>query len=95
VKNACPNADKTMCLFNFVISGLNIYSKPKFALGNLKETITKNIKITASKGIKILLADSIPFFIPLAVTNKQINKNTKVKTHGYIGLWINREKYSS
>ena len=80
VKNACPKAAKTMCEFNFEKSGLNMYSIPILAFGSLRETTTKKINISANKGIRTLFVFSIPFFIPLAVTNTQMNKNTRVST---------------
>ena len=66
VNNACPNAARNMCIFILEKSGLNMYSKPRLALGSDKEKAVKSIKITAKTGMRTLLANSIPLFIPFA-----------------------------
>ena len=92
VKRACPNATRNMCGLILEKSGLNMYSNPKCAFGSCSEEMIKNISITANKGIKKLLANSIPFFNPLAVKYIQIKRNVSVKMQFVTGSCVRYEK---
>src|SRR5699024_826828 len=68
-KNDCPNAYNNDSAVKLEKSGLRKNVTPSIAPSNVRERITNIIKKINNNGIIYLLARSIPFLIPNAITN--------------------------